>query len=293
MASHSNTVPLFLSFRKYQVYNSPERVNGDTGEVYEIGDRITNGGNAVVHRCFSRTTGDEYAIKVQLNLAPNRLERFRQELRLLKEIDDEHLISHVDQGTLTAKIGKGAKEQTVVLDFLVMELADSNLKQLMIKGHKLGFSSYMAQFKGLSQALAKVHEKAIHRDIKPENILIVGETWKLSDFGLCKFSDREEDITEPDEALGPRYWMSPESTNQAIGSSTDSISTHSDVYQMSSVFWYVVTGRHPTGCVVSDDWCGTSELYRVLHKCLSHSKDQRLSNGRALYDQLNLASLPA
>jgi serine/threonine-protein kinase len=37
---------------------------------------------------------------------------------------------------------------------------------------------YFAQFRGLSKALACLHEKAIHRDIKPDNILISNGRWQ-------------------------------------------------------------------------------------------------------------------
>ncbi|MCP4370367.1 MAG: protein kinase [Deltaproteobacteria bacterium] len=109
----------------------------------------------------------------------------------------------------------------------------------------------MAQFKGLTSALAALHDKALHRDIKPENILIKGETWFLGDLGLCKFFDHDQkDITNEKEPIGPRYWVSPEAVNRMVGNS-DEITKKSDVYQLCSIFWFVVTGRHPSGTQVA------------------------------------------
>ena len=42
--------------------------------------------------------------------------------------------------------------------------------------------------------------------------MIKGETWVLSDFGLCKFFEPEEEreLTHVNEKVGPAFWMSPE-----------------------------------------------------------------------------------
>ncbi len=135
-----------------------------------------------------------------------------------------------------------------------------------------------------------MHQKAIHRDIKPENILIKGDTWFLSDLGLCKYTEGDgDDISLEHEVIGPRYWMSPEAINKMLGN-TDVISDRSDIFQLASVFWYVVTGRHPIGVVSKDDWNGPVNIFEPIFRSLSHNPDHRISNAQELLSNLEAAT---
>ncbi len=73
----------------------------------------------------------------------------------------------------------------VDVHFVIMEKADENLISYLKSHDTIGYETYAAQFRSLCEALESLHQHAIHRDIKPENILVRGETWVLSDFGLC------------------------------------------------------------------------------------------------------------
>jgi len=85
--------------------------------------------------------------------------------------------------------------------------------------------------------------------------------------------------------------MSPEAINRAIGN-TDVISKQSDVFQLCSVFWFVVTGRHPSGSVSRSDWSGSVGLYSVLADALSHNQTRRPADGMELARRLDDATLP-
>lgn len=185
---------LFLDHKYNEVFRVPNRVKAHSGMDYEISDRIASGGNAVVHRAIEKISGEEYAIKIQLSLSPKRLLRFQREVELLQQVRHEQLISYVDHGESIANFtrrlpkGKRSEPEEKTLAFLVMPLAESNLTEVLGRNTgKLPYEDYIGQFKGLARALSTLHEKAVHRDIKPENILVKGETWMLSDFGLCKF----------------------------------------------------------------------------------------------------------
>lgn len=161
-----------------------------------------------------------------------------------------------------------------------MELADCNLQEVIHKEEgPLTYERYAGQFRGLAGALATLHSKAVHRDIKPENILVAGERWLLSDYGLCTFvSPGDEDLTPEGGNLGPKFWLSPESHNRRLGCG-DTINAASDVFQLAAIFWYVATGRHPTGIVTEDDWTGPKKLFHVLHNSLFHDYTKRPQNG--------------
>ncbi len=249
----------------------------------------------MVHRCIETISGEEFAIKFHLSLAQNKRQRFLREIELLRQIQHEQLIKYIDHGEITGSISKKVEGrvffQNETLAFLVMPLADSNLTTLLQENRNLSYEDYIGQFKGLARALSVLHRKAVHRDIKPENILVQGETWMLSDFGLCKFHDCAEELTTDNEAVGPRYWMSPEAVNRAIGN-RDEISKRSDVFQLCSIFWFIVTGRHPSGCVCRGDWTGPENIFKLLLNALSHDENKRPSDGEQLVELLDSATLP-
>lgn len=137
-------------------------------------------------------------------------------------------------------------------------------------------AEYLGQFVGLTKALVKINATALHRDIKPENVLVMGDTWLISDFGLCDVLGAEADLSGENEKIGPIFWMSPEALNRRLGCE-DEICQASDVFQLASVFWYAACGRHPSGIVEQDDWSGPEEVFPVLHQALAHDPSRRFN----------------
>jgi len=204
---------------------------------YTIGERLACGGNGVVHACSDNNSGEEFAIKFQLMTDQFRLKRFKRETELTSKLQHNHLIQWIAHG----EVDGVRKRKTIKIPFLIMELADRNLFDEINKNKAfIPYETYIAQFKGIAEALGMIHNYAVHRDIKPHNILISGERWVLSDYGLCNFLTNKEDNLTPDwQVIGPRYWMSPEANNKAVGHECN-IQKASDVYQLAAVFWYVV-----------------------------------------------------
>lgn len=253
---------------------------------YEIDseEALGNGGNAIVYGCRNIGNGEEFAIKIQIDTRVNRLQRFKREERLLFSLHHDQLMPSVGHGEILLKSHRyGLKTHP----FVIMPLAESNLLDF-INREDLSFDRIAGQFRGLSEALAVLHELAIHRDIKPENVLIRGETWLLSDFGLCRFLEPGEngsDVTMDDEKVGPVFWMSPESMNRTLGRG-DEISKASDVFQLAAVFWFAATKRHPTGIVRASDWKGPPEMFEVLESALSHDPQSRPQDGREFHERI-------
>jgi serine/threonine-protein kinase len=157
-----------------------------------------------------------------------------------------------------------------------MRKADSNLREFLTQSSSpLRFEDYYGQFVGLAKALEKLHAVAMHRDIKPDNILISADVWQISDFGLCALIEgTEEQLTKAEEAVGPRYWMSPEAVSKAMGLG-DVINCCSDLFQLASVFWFVVTRRPPIGVLTMNDWAGPPSLGQLLLDTLQHNPLRR------------------
>ena len=89
----------------------------------------------------------------------------------------------------------------------------------------------------------------------------------------------EEDLTLEGQNVGPKFWLSPEAHNRRLGCEEE-INAASDVFQLAAIFWYVATGRHPTGILTEDDWIGPKKLFSLLHRSLYHDFTKRPQDGQ-------------
>lgn len=285
---------------KSSSYTIDDQIIGDDGRTYIVGERIAAGGNAVVHECNEKLSGDSYAVKFQVVLKGPRRERFKREVELLRGFDDPHIIRFVATGTVSAiqhdrfwqrgRVVTRPQDKAQQLPFVILMRALEDLGKHAKTPQQIPSAIYLAQFLGLSRALVKVNEKALHRDIKPENILIVGSAWAISDFGLCDLHEEGPDLSRVNEKIGPAFWMSPEAFNKNLGCQ-DAIGQTSDVFQLASVFWYATCGRHPTGIVRETDWCGPAELFPIIERALLHSKQNRFQTSAEFSAALEAAIL--
>jgi serine/threonine-protein kinase len=281
--------PKNLNIRKHFSVSS---VISNAGRIYEIEEQIGEGGHAVVHKCANDR--NEYAIKFQLNRRTKAVKRFCNSIEVLKKLSHDNLLKYIDDGFISTKITikkNGAKTKIDIKTyFMIMEIYEEG-----DLGHKLCKEcfryrpeQYLAQFLGLSDALAHFHKVAVHRDIKPANILIGNGRWVLADYGLCT-SISGDRITGDNERVGPRLWMSPEANNKALSVKNAVIDKASDVYQMASIFWFVVNGKHPTGILEQSDWRGPKRLFLPIVKALAHDKSKRYKDGEAFHKALDSA----
>lgn len=256
-------------------------ITSDSGNTYDIEDRIGEGGHAAVYKCARDR--QEYAIKFQLNFNQKAVKRFCNSIEVLKKLKHDCLLKHIDSGNIDITKNK----RTIKIHFLIMELYENgDLESKLCKEHtEYKYEEYFAYFLTLSDALAKFHKIATHRDIKPANILIGNGRWILADYGLCT-SIHGDRITGDHEIVGPRLWMSPEANNKALMVADAEIDEASDVYQLASIFWFVVNHKHPTGILKKSDWCGPEWLFGPIAKALSHDKSKRYKNGGTFYRAL-------
>ena len=276
---------------KGNYFHLDETIQSKSGELFELDEWIGRGGNATVFKARHLTSGFDVAIKFLIKNKTKNKKRFIREIQVLKELQGDHITQFLGEGEVKAINNK--TKRPVKLHFVVLELAECNLASKMKDepGNKVPYLEYSGQFRGLASALADLHmnKRVIHRDIKPENILVVGQRWLLSDFGLCtSFRMNREDLTQEKENIGPKYWLSPEAHNRRLGCN-DSICEASDVFQLAAIFWYVVTGRQPSGIVTEKDWTGPNKLFDCLHRSLYHNHRLRPQNGKDFFDELEVA----
>lgn len=290
-------------FNNSFVFLIPERLELE-GRIFELEENaIGRGGNGVVFKCSDASSGEEFAIKV-VNTCHNWVRaRFERECEhMLMCNEHRHIIKVILYGyenlnvkrLISRNRNRNRNQENATLSWCLMELAeDGNLGEYIKSNPLPRFNVYSAHIRGLASALGFMHENNIlHRDIKPENILISGERWLLGDFGLTAPIERSgQDLTRENDKIGPRYWMSPEATNKALGcpNGSSDISTQSDVFQMASVFWYVINNTHPMGIVEKTDYDGKDELFEVLYSSLKHNPSSRPVDGKELFDKLSEA----
>ena len=277
------------------LFEVPDKIAGSSGKKYELSERIGGGGNGAVYECLDQA-GNVLAIKFLLRLNEKSEARFKQEIRILKKVETAHIIQYIDDGFVEATQYRqnGKKGNPYEIPFIIMEKAECNLAEYLAKeSDSVPYEIYAAQFRGLCEALAELHKYAVHRDIKPENILIKGEKWILSDFGLCQAILPEEQIgiTDEGEKLGPAFWMTPEAMDN-IYFKKDNIGTYSDVFQMGAVFAFVLTRHHPGGIIHQDNQLNTTpEISMLIKQALSNDFNLRPQNGGELLRYYNVATI--
>ena len=270
---------------------SPQgQVRSEAGRNYDIDEILGRGGNASVFRCLETGSGTEYAIKFRGRTGARSRQRFQREVRLVKSLNARNTIQYVDSGT--EFVTRAGSDRKVPVDFLITELADQDLQSLIAASGPVKYVDCAGQIRGLAAALGALHDhedQPVHRDIKPENILIAGDRWVLADYGLCSVvAEGNADLTPPDANVGPKFWLSPEAHHRRLRK-TDHICAASDVFQLAAVFWYVVTGRHPTGIVCRLDWTGPEKLFAPLHRALQHNLERRPRNGSEFHEEIAAA----
>lgn len=268
-----------IEFNRH-TYILPDKIVGKDNYKYSITEVLGRGGNGSVCECENSATGEVFALKIILNSKFPRAKRFEREIQIISSLSHEHIVTYITHGRMSVTIKsqnrRNPSNTSICVSFIIMRKADSNLRDLLEKSSSsLRFEDYYGQFIGLTKALEHLHSIAIHRDIKPDNILVSGDIWQICDFGLCALiEDAEEQLTRENEAVGPRYWMSPEAVSKAMGLG-DTIDCCSDLFQLASVFWFVVTRRPPIGILTIEDWSGPSYLGQILLETLQHDPSRR------------------
>jgi serine/threonine protein kinase len=199
---------------------------------YRIITLLGKGGMGEVYRADDLTLGVSVALKflpASLALDPLRLEHFRSEVRLARQVSHPNVCRVFDIGQTE---GPGGRV------FLSMEYVDGeDLASLLRRIGRLPSDKAVQIARQLCFGLAAAHEQGIiHRDLKPANIMLDGRGQaRIMDFGIAGAAT---DLAIPGAAIaGTPGYMSPEQL------SGGEVTKRSDLYSLGILLYELFTGR--------------------------------------------------
>jgi serine/threonine protein kinase len=204
--------------------------------IYDIREKIGEGGMATVFRAVHRETGQWRAVKVLFkeHLSNKQfVERFIREGKLLKQFDCPNIARGYEYG-------RAGKE----LYFMGMELVEgSSLQDILDKEGPFTEQKAIHCITEAARALAYMQSQGIvHRDIKPDNIMWNADgRVMLIDLGFAKpiAGDGATDDYEA-ETCGTVQYISPE---QAKGKAD--VDIRADIYSLGATLYHLVIGQTP------------------------------------------------
>lgn len=211
-------------------------------------------------------------------------ERFRIEINALKACKEKHIENIIEIDLYDHLICKDKDGKNIYFPFYMMDYADSDLKQYLETHIDIEYSERLNLCLQLAAGLNDLNKLGFyHRDIKPDNILIFSEQqWKIGDLGLV--SHRNADFDKINELIGPKGWLSPEAMNKYLTEGLPNckfdcrIDDKSDIFQLGKVFWYILQGNAPIGCLSRSDFMGNDDIYVLIRTMLNHSKRKRIQS---------------
>ncbi|TWT63297.1 serine/threonine protein kinase [Rubinisphaera italica] len=203
-------------------------------EGYEIESIIAHGGMGIVYLARQINADRKVALKMMLygqQADVEEVQRFQIEAQAAAKLTHQFIVPVFD-------VGVSDGQHYFSMGFI----SGTSLKELLQNG-LLPTREAAEMIRKISAAIAYAHEEGIvHRDLKPGNILVDhhGDP-HVTDFGLAKQVNQNDQLTKTGQVIGTPSFMSPE---QARGQVSE-IGTLSDVYSIGALLYATLTGRPP------------------------------------------------
>ena len=201
---------------------------------YELLEELGRGGMGIVYRARQKSLDRIVAVKMLLrrDLATAAdLARFRSEAEAAARLDHPGIVSIFQVGECGGH------------PFYSMRFIEGTTLAKRLAAGSVPSREAATILARVAEAVDAAHRGGVlHRDLKPSNILIdaAGKP-HVSDFGLAKRIEADQDVTHTGAILGTPCYMSPE---QAAGSRGD-VGPTSDVWSLGAILYQTLTGRPP------------------------------------------------
>jgi serine/threonine-protein kinase len=169
-------------------------------------------------------------LKPHLAAESTLAERFRREAIAAANLNHYNIVTVYDAIEDNGR-------QAVIMEFVDGE----SLRERLDREKTLSINSVLSIGYSVCSALEAAHKQGlIHRDVKPGNILInTSKRVMLTDFGIAKALDGDEDLTSENIMMGTAKYLSPE---QVRG---DSLDARADLYSLGLVMYECLAGKVP------------------------------------------------
>ena len=259
---------------------------------YDLIEEIARGGMGVVYKARQVKLDRVVAIKMILTgqfASDEDVRRFQTEARLAANLRHANIVAIHDVGE--------HDEQA----YFSMQYIDGQSLAEIVRDGAIDVQRAARYLSIIADAVHYAHEKStLHRDLKPANILLdAGDQPHITDFGLARQLQTDQQLTATGAVLGTPSFMSPE---QALGRS-ERIDRTTDVYSLGATLYHLLTGRPPlqgdspldTLRLVTSDRPAPPrrlneqiprDLENVCLKCLEKEPSSRYATARELADDL-------
>jgi len=249
---------------------------------YEVGEKIGQGGMAVVYKGIQPSLNRTVAIKVlpqQFASTPELLQRFEREASIIAGLNHSNIVQVIDRG----------KERDVL--YIVMEYVDGDSLDKLIKKGELTTQQIINYGMQVCDGLDYAHSMGVvHRDLKPANIIIDGRTGrvKIADFGIAAIETTGgmlATLTYDNVAIGTMNYMSPEQRVDA-----HRVTHLADVFSFGVILYEMLTGKIPIGHFKLPSFLRPDipiGFDGIVKKCLSESASDRYQNAGAIRTELS------
>jgi eukaryotic-like serine/threonine-protein kinase len=202
---------------------------------YEILNEIGRGGMGVIYRARQRHSRRIVAVKRVLSYQADSHEtliRFRREAEAAASLDHPNILPIYE-----------VSESEDGLPFFSMKFATGGSLHDATPSFRSEPRKCVQLMAKVARAVEYAHGRGVlHRDLKPGNILLDDRDEPLvSDFGLARLLDANNDLTRSLTTLGTAGYIAPE---QAEDTGAD-LTPAADVYSLGAILFGLLTGRPP------------------------------------------------
>jgi serine/threonine protein kinase len=258
---------------------------------FEIIEEIGQGGMGTVYKAYDNKIREVVALKLlkpEIASDIEVIERFRNELKLARQVSHRHVCRMYDLG-----------EEWLSIYISMEYVAGEDLKSFIRRSGHLNEAKAVDLARQILEGLVEAHRLGVvHRDLKPQNIMIDKDgNAKIMDFGIAR-SLQTRGVTGTGVIIGTPEYMAPE---QAEGRDIDH---RVDIYALGAILFEMVTGRVPfegatplsvvlkhrseppadpqtLNAQISDG------LSRLILKCLEKSKERRYQTAAEVLEDLS------